>query len=200
MATKTGRQKALGVFYPWLMRLTKLMGRNTRRMENKNRVAPRQDLYALNLQRNDGTAVPLSEYRGKKILLVNTASDCGYTAQYNELQELYAQNKDRMVVIGFPANDFGEQEKADDATIADFCQLHFGVSFPLAKKSTVVKGTHQNPVFRWLTHKEQNGWNDHQPQWNFSKYLIDENGVLTHYFDPSISPMSEEVRSAIERS
>lgn len=168
-------------------------------MENQHRVVPRQDLYALTLQRNDGTPVPLSQYKGRKILVVNTASDCGYTPQYKELQELYAQNQDRLVVIGFPANDFKEQEKGGDAAIAQFCQLNFGVSFPLAKKSSVVKGPQQNPVFAWLSHKELNGWNDQQPSWNFSKYIIDENGVLTHYFDPSISPMSREVRTAIGR-
>src|SRR5687768_7885227 len=101
MAGRTGRQKALGIFYPWLMRLTKVFGKNIKRIENQAGVRPRQEFYALTLQRNDGTAVPLSEFKGKKILVVNTASDCGYTPQYKELQELYAHHKDRLVVIGF---------------------------------------------------------------------------------------------------
>jgi len=196
MAEKTIRQKILGVFYPTLMKLTKWSGKNSKVLQHQA-VPPPQDLYTLSMQKNNGQTVPLSEWKGKKLLLVNTASDCGYTPQYRELQQLYEQNKDRLVVIGFPANDFKEQEKGDDAAIAQFCQLNFGVTFPLAKKSSVVKGTGQNPVFSWLSEKNRNGWNDQQPTWNFSKYLIDEEGKLTHYFDPSISPLSAEVRTAV---
>ena len=102
-----------------------------------------------------------------------------------------------MVIIGFPANDFKEQEKGNDDDIASFCKLNFGVSFPLASKSVVVKTAQQNPVFNWLTHAAQNGWNEQAPSWNFSKYLVNEEGVLTHYFDPAIDPMSDAVTKAI---
>jgi len=132
------------------------------------------------------------------VLLVNTASDCGYTNQYDDLQKLYKQFEQKLVIIGFPANDFKEQEKGDDEAIAEFCKLNFGVTFPLAKKSSVVRSAQQNEVFRWLTDKMKNGFTSKQPSWNFSKYLVDEDGVLTHYFDPSVSPLSKEVIAAIE--
>jgi glutathione peroxidase len=130
-------------------------------------------------------------------LLVNTASNCGYTNQYNDLQKLYLQFNNQLEIIAFPANDFNEQEKGSDSDIARFCKVNFGVTFPLAKKTVVVKSSNQNNIFRWLTSKARNGWNDKAPSWNFSKYLIDEQGTLTHYFDPSISPLSEEVKKAI---
>ena len=121
-------------------------------------------------------------------MIVNTASECGYTAQYAELQQLYTKYADQLTIIGFPSNDFKEQEKGTDDEIAAFCKVNFGVTFPLAKKSSVLKGLGQNEVFQWLTMKEMNGWNEQQPTWNFSKYLIDEKGRLTHYFDPSVVP------------
>ena len=126
-------------------------------------------------------------------MIVNTASNCGYTNQYAELQKLYEHSREDLTIIAFPANDFKEQEKGSNEEIAQFCKINYGVSFPLAKKSSVVKGANQNKVFEWLTHKELNGWNDKQPSWNFSKYLIDEEGNLTHYFDPAVSPLSEQV-------
>ena len=121
-------------------------------------------------------------------MLVNTASNCGYTAQYKELEELYEKYKNQLVIIGFPANDFKEQEKGSDEEIAQFCRVNYGISFPLSKKSVVIKSPEQNPVFRWLTDKSRNGWNDKPPTWNFSKYLVNEEGTLTHYFDPAIPP------------
>ncbi|WP_315818648.1 glutathione peroxidase [Paraflavitalea speifideaquila] len=130
---------------------------------------------------------------------MNTASDCGYTNQYEDLQKLYETYKDKLVIIGFPANDFHEQEKGNDEEIAQFCKVNFGVSFPLAKKSVVIKSPEQNPVFGWLTHKALNGWNEQEPSWNFSKYLVNERGVLTHYFDPSVSPTSNVVITAIAK-
>jgi glutathione peroxidase len=148
---------------------------------------------------NNGKTLPLQELKGKKLLLVNTASDCGYTPQYSELQQLQERFRDTLQVIGFPANDFKEQEKGSDAAIAQFCHVNFGVTFPLAKKSSVVKGPHQHPVYRWLTEREQNGWNDKAPGWNFSKYLVDEQGLLTHYFDPSVAPLGTEIIQAVEQ-
>ena len=124
---------------------------------------------------------------------MNTASDCGYTPQYNDLESLYKEYKDKLVVIGFPANDFGEQEKGDDEKIAQFCKANFGVTFPLAKKSTVIKSPDQNNIFKWLSDEKLNGWNNQPPKWNFSKYLVNENGVLVGYFDSSVSPGSEEI-------
>ena len=101
------------------------------------------------------------------------------------------------MIIAFPANDFKNQEAGTDEEIEKFCTFNYGVTFPLAKKSTVVRSAEQNEVFKWLSEKKLNGWNDKAPSWNFSKYLVDENGLLTHYFDPAISPLSDEVLRAI---
>lgn len=165
---------------------------------NQKQAAPAASIYDLNVQLNNGHSLSLNNYKGKKLLLVNTASNCGYTGQYNDLQELYQRFNDQLEIIGFPANDFAEQEKGDDQQIAEFCQINFGVTFPLAKKSVVLHSNEQNQVFQWLTDKKLNGWNDKMPSWNFSKYLVNEEGILTHYFDPSISPLSNEVITAIE--
>ena len=132
------------------------------------------------------------------MLLVNTASDCGYTPQYTDLQKLYEEQKDKLVIIGFPANDFKEQEKGTDEEIAQFCKLNYGVTFPLMKKSVVIKSGEQNPIYKWLTDVKQNGWNEEQHSWNFSKYLISEDGVLLNYFGPSISPTSSSVTDAVK--
>ena len=137
------------------------------------------------------------KFRGKKVLLVNTASDCGYTGQYDELEKLYKQFQNKLVILGFPANDFKEQEKGTDEEIAQFCKINYGVTFPLIKKSSVIRGTEQNEVFQWLSDKSKNGWNDQQPTWNFAKYLVNENGVLTNYFAPSLSPLDETIVNAI---
>lgn len=146
---------------------------------------------------NDGSELSFENLKGKKVLIVNTASNCGYTHQYAELQELYENQKKNLLVLAFPSNDFKEQEKGSDEEIARFCQVNFGVRFPLAKKSVVIKGQGQNKVFEWLTHKELNGWNEQPPSWNFSKYLVNEKGILTHYFDPAVSPSDPEVLKAI---
>jgi glutathione peroxidase len=107
------------------------------------------------------------------------------------------KHHDKLTVIAFPANDFQEQEKGSDEQIGNFCKINFGVTFPIALKSSVVKGNDQQKVFQWLTDKTKNGWNNQSPSWNFSKYLINEEGVLMNYFDPAISPLSEEVLKAI---
>ena len=128
---------------------------------------------------------------------MNTASDCGYTDQYEALESLYEKNMEKLIIIGFPANDFKEQEKGNDEEIAQFCKINYGVTFPLAKKSVVLKEADQNRIFQWLTHKEENGWLNETPSWNFCKYLINEEGVLTHYFESGIEPLSVQVISAI---
>ena len=112
----------------------------------------------------------------------------GFTGQYEELENLYRENKDKLVILGFPANDFKEQEKKDNADIASFCKINYGVSFQLMQKSQVVKGAAQNPVFQWLSQPAQNGWCEQAPLWNFSKYLIDEQGVLQGFYSQMISP------------
>lgn len=194
----TLRQKILKAVYPawtWWGRFT---GKNTTELSNKT-AKPQVSFYTLNATRNDGSNFDLTSLKGKKVLVVNTASDCGYTPQYSALQQLSEQYRDKVVVLGFPANDFKEQEKGTDEEIASFCKLNFGVTFPLMKKSVVIKGNQQNDVFKWLTDPSQNGWNKRQPSWNFSKYLVDEQGMLINYFDPAISPMDKDVLNAIEK-
>jgi glutathione peroxidase len=194
----TYRQKILKAVYPVWMWWANLRGKNVTELSGKKR--PAVSFYSLKVAANDGSELDFATLKGKKILLVNTASNCGYTNQYDDLQKLSEEYKEKLVVIGFPANDFKEQEKGTDEEIATFCKANYGVNFPLVKKSTVIKSPEQNSVFRWLTDSTQNGWNNKAPSWNFSKYLVNEEGLLTNYFDPSISPMSKDVLDAIKAS
>lgn len=200
MENLTLRQQLSKKAYPLLMKLSRFVGGHGKVRQNKEGKPPQSPVYDLNIALNDGTELPLHSLRGRKILVVNTASDCGYTEQYSELQQLSDRFDGKLAIIGFPANDFKEQEKGSDAAIAQFCTRNFGVRFPLARKSSVVKGQGQHPVFAWLSQPDKNGWNDQPPVWNFSKYLLDEQGRLTHYFGPAISPLGNEVKNAIEKS
>ena len=194
------RQRILRFFYPVWMLFTRIKNKNMEIIKNEERSQPAAPFYSLSVLLNNNTSLSFNTLRSKKVLVVNTASNCGYTHQYAELQKLYEQYKDQLQIIAFPANDFKEQEKGSDEEIATFCQVNYGVSFPLAKKSIVVKQQQQNDVFRWLTHKELNGWNDTEPSWNFSKYLVNEQGLLTHYFGPSVSPLDSSVIEAINKN
>ncbi|MFM2138664.1 MAG: hypothetical protein RJA57_971 [Bacteroidota bacterium] len=194
--TMTYRQKILRTLYPALMWVTDRFG--STRLINDRQVQPPASFYDLRMQTTDGTEWSLDTFRGKKVLIVNTASDCGYTAQYDALQKLYEQYGDRLVILAFPANDFKQQEKGSDADIAGFCRRNYGVTFPLAKKSVVIRSSQQHPVFQWLTDASRNGWCDKAPKWNFSKYLVDEKGMLVGYFDPSISPLSRSITERIQ--
>lgn len=191
----TYRQKVLKAVYPVWMWWAKLTGKNTKELSGTKQ--PPISFYSLKAALNNGDTLDFSSLQGKKVMLVNTASDCGYTNQYSDLQKLSEQYKGRLVVIGFPANDFKEQEKGTDDEIAKFCKANYGVTFPLAKKSVVIKTAQQNPVYQWLTDSSKNGWNEKQPSWNFTKYIVNENGVLTNYFGPSISPLSRDVVKSI---
>ncbi|UOR06012.1 glutathione peroxidase [Hymenobacter aerilatus] len=182
--------------YPLIMRLSKSSSKG-KVLTSKQQAGAPVSFYSLAGLRNNGQRLPFEELKGKKVLLVNTASNCGYTNQYAELQQLSEQFADELVILGFPANDFAEQEKADDKTIEQFCQVNFGVSFPLMQKSVVVKTPAQNPVYQWLSQARQNGWNEQAPDWNFSKYLVSEDGHLLGYFGPAVSPLSEDVAGSI---
>lgn len=192
----TYRQKVLKAIYPVVMWWSKFRGKNA--TELKNDKLPPVSFYSLKGEKNNGDTLDFGSLKGKKVLLVNTASDCGYTNQYDDLQELSEKYRDKLVVIGFPANDFKEQEKGTDEEIAAFCKLNFGVTFPLMRKSIVKKSPDQNPVFKWLTDSTRNGWNNKPPSWNFAKYIVDEEGRLTHYFGSSISPLNKDVIKALE--
>ena len=192
----TIRQKFLKAVYPMLMWGTKLAGANSTILTNE-KATPAVSFYSLQTATNDGGTLDFSTLKGKRILLVNTASDCGYTDQYAELETLYQQYKNTVEIIAFPANDFKEQEKGTDEEIGAFCKKNYGVTFPIMARSIVIKSGGQNPVFQWLTNAASNGWNSKAPSWNFSKHLINEKRQLTHYFAPSISPLSKEIIEAI---
>lgn len=194
----TLKQTVLKTMYPILMKAGKWFGVKAKVETTKDNVRPFIPFYSLMATTNSGKQILFSDFKGKKVLIVNTASDCGYTAQFYELEKLNELYKEHVAIIGFPANDFKEQETGTDAEIAAFCHATFGIQFPLVKKSKVVKGNQQNEVYQWLTDKNKNGWNDREPEWNFSKYLVNEEGVLTHYFGPSISPLSDELRKNLE--
>ena len=135
----TVRQKILRAVYPLWVGVAKIAGKNAKVLTNKDHIAPAHPIYDLTVTLNSGKQQPLSEFKGKKILLVNTASNCGYTPQYDDLEKLYLKYESNLVVLGFPANDFKEQEKGDDTEIAEFCRINFGVTFPLAKKAPWLK-------------------------------------------------------------
>ena len=148
-------------------------------------------IYTFKVQNIDGKQLDLKKYKGKKILIVNTASKCGYTVQYAELQKLADAYKGKLVVIGFPANNFGGQEPGENLNIKEFCKKNFGVTFPLAEKSSV-KGDDINPLFKYLTTTENPDFKG-DIKWNFEKFLIDENGQLIHRFRSAVKPMSPEI-------
>ena len=189
------KQMILKAIYPLTKWFANRNDNATRSLTN-DRKTPESPIYDLPATTIDGSAFNLHDLKGKKILLVNTASDCGYTAQYDGLEKLYRLHGSQLVILGFPANDFHSQEKGSDTEIAAFCRKNFGVSFPLFQKSSVVKGTAQNPVFKWLTDKHKNGWNEQAPSWNFCKYLVDEEGKLVGYFGSAVEPMSDELLKA----
>lgn len=194
----TYRQKILKAVYPAFMWLTNLTGKRNQVLYGPG-TEPPVPFYSLSGTLNNGTPLDMGQLKGKKVLLVNTASDCGYTNQYANLEKLYQQYAGKLVVICFPANDFKEQEQGSDTTIAAFCKLNYGVSFPLMKKSSVVKGPEQNVIFHWLTDRSQNGWNEKPPNWNFCKYLVDEQGKLIGFYASSVEPLSPEIIKNIEK-
>ncbi len=191
----TYRQKVLKTVYPVFMWFTKMTNKNTKVLTGTK--TPPVSFYSLKGILNNGDTLDFASLKGKKIVLVNTASDCGYTNQYAALQQLAEENKNSLTIIGFPANDFKEQEKGSDKEIAEFCKANYGVTFPLMQKSVVIKSPLQNPVYQWLTDEAKNGWNTKAPSWNFSKYFINEEGVLKNYFGPSVSPLGEEIKKAL---
>ena len=152
--------------------------------------------YDLNATSIDGKKINFNQYRGKKVLIVNTASSCGYTYQYEGLQKLHDLYGENVVVLGFPANDFLYQERGSDSEIADFCEKNYGVTFQMFSKVTT-KGRNQSPVYTWLTNKDLNGWNEKKPTWNFCKYLINEDGDLVAFFDKTVKPLSKEITSQL---
>jgi len=151
--------------------------------------------YDFKLKSIEGKEFSLAKYKGKKVLIVNTASQCGYTPQYAELQKLAETYKDKLVVVGFPANNFGGQEPGTDPTIKEFCKARYGVTFPLSTKISV-KGDDIDPLFKFLTNEPNPDFTG-EIKWNFEKFLIDENGKLIHRYRSATTPMSPEITKAI---
>ena len=147
----------------------------------------------------NGEIFDMSSLKGKKVLVVNTASKCGFTPQYEQLEELYEKYKDTgFTVIGFPANDFKNQEPGSTEEIKAFCTLNYGVTFPMMDKVST-KGEDQSPIYEWLTHKSKNEVKDSEVAWNFQKYMIDEDGKLVDFKASKVSPMSDEIINWIEK-
>jgi glutathione peroxidase len=155
-----------------------------------------KSVYDFKLRTLEGEEISLAKFKGKKLLLVNVASECGYTPQYKNLEELYEQYGQKVVVIGFPANNFGAQEPGTAPEIREFCTKNYGVKFPMMEKISV-KGDDAHPLYKWLSNKEENGVCSDAPKWNFCKYLIDENGRVVKFFSSKIDPLSPEITSLL---
>lgn len=157
----------------------------------------KNSVYQFKVPSLDGGTIDFASFKGKKILIVNTASECGYTPQYEDLQKLYIAYKDKLVIVGFPANNFGKQEPGTNEQIKEFCKKNYGVTFPMAAKVSV-KGDDIAPIFKWLTTKSLNGVIDAEIKWNFNKFLLDEKGALIAYFPSKVKPMDEEIISQLK--
>jgi len=163
---------------------------------NTNNIAPKKSFYELEAISLDGKKISFDQYKNKKILIVNVASKCGYTYQYEGLQKLQDIYQDKVIVLGFPANDFFNQESGSNEEIEEFCETNYGITFPMFEKTTT-KGKKQSPIYQWLTNKDFNGWNAQRPTWNFCKYLVNEQGKLVGFFDSKVKPLSEEITSLL---
>lgn len=168
-----------------------LIGINTINKTEKMETAT-TSLYNIEINSISGDKINLADYKGKKILFVNVASECGFTPQYEGLQELYELYKDKLMIIGVPSNQFGGQEPGTAEQIQSFCKLNFGVTFLITEKVDV-KGKNQHPLYTWLTKKENNDVKSSSVKWNFQKYLVDENGDLIDYYFSLTKPMSKKI-------
>ncbi len=169
--------------------------------ESKNQpktiaMAPVKSFYDFKLKSIDGKTIDFSQYKGKKLLIVNTASKCGFTKQYAALEELHEKYGDKVVILGFPANNFGGQEPGSNGEIQEFCKKNYGVKFQMFEKISVT-GEDQHPLYQWLSKKDMNGWNDQAPSWNFCKYLINEKGELVKFYPSKVEPMDKDLLGAI---
>ena len=158
--------------------------------------ATAKSIHTFKVDALDGSTIDFSAFKGKKILVVNTASECGYTAQYEGLEALYKKYQYKLVIVGFPANNFGGQEPGSNQQIKEFCKKNYGVSFPMAAKISV-EGSDIAPIYKWLCSKAENGVMDAKISWNFNKFLLDENGFIIAKFESKVKPMSNELVSKL---
>lgn len=170
--------------------------------QNKNtsttKTMEKQNIYQFKVEDLSGKTFDFSTLKGKKILVVNTASKCGLTPQYKDLEKIYKEYKDKnFVIVGFPANNFGKQEPGTNAEIETFCQMNYGVTFPMMSKISV-KGSDMHPIYQFLTQKAKNGLQDSDVEWNFQKYLINEKGELEKVISPQVLPTDAAIVSWIK--
>lgn len=189
------RQKIMATIYPAILFMGKVFGAKAKVVTNQQHIKSMEPLPLNTIILNNGKPLSTLLTNNKKILFVNTASGCGYTPQYAQLQQLQ-NNNNNVVVIAFPANDFLNQEAKNNEAIAQFCQVNYGVSFPLSQKTTVV-GNNMHPIFSWLTSPAKNGWCSQTPEWNFSKYLVAETGELLGYFGSGVSPLDKRLTALL---
>lgn len=194
----TVKQTILKFIYPLIGKLSGLKNKESGIYSNTRQTSAVVPFYSLHATLANKSGFDFTTLKGKKVMLVNVASNCGFTAQYDELEKLSQLYKSSLVVLGFPANDFKGQEPGSDEEIENFCRVNYGVSFPIFTKASVIKPGQQE-VFAWLTSKDKNGWNDLQPSWNFCKYLVNENGELHATFKSHVSPLDKEVLKMIEQ-
>jgi glutathione peroxidase len=150
-----------------------------------------EGIHSFTINDIENQPINLSEFKGKKILIVNVASECGYTNQYKDLQTLHKQYGDKVVVLGLPCNDFGGQEPGSEKEIQEFCEMTYGITFTITEKVGIKSDIH--PIYQWLTQKDKNGVSDNEVKWNFHKFLIDENGNLVKSLPSKVNPMDDEI-------
>jgi glutathione peroxidase len=163
---------------------------------NGNKTKAPISFYNLSFVSLTGETVKMSSFKGKKIIIVNVASRCGFTPQYGEFEKVQQKYKDKIQIIGFPCNQFGMQEPGSANEIKEFCSSNYGVTFPISEK-VKVKGNNKSPVYEWLTNKNLNGWNSTAPSWNFCKYIISEEGDLMAFFSSKVLPNDKEIETLI---
>ena len=165
-------------------------------IEHEGVVNGSKSFYDLSINDINGEEINLERFKGKKIMIVNVASRCGYTSQYEDLQSLYEKNKDKLEIIAVPCNDYGSQESGSNSDIKNFCETNYGVSFTMGSKQKI-KSSPMSDLYRWLSDPKQNGWNSSLPSWNFCKYVINEDGQLTHFLRSGVSPTGKEMSEII---
>ena len=168
-----------------ILSITLLKGQTIMSKKNKS-------IFDYKVKDINGNELTLGDFKSKKILIVNVASNCGYTRQYKDLQELQEKYKDKVQVLAFPCNDFGRQEPGTASEIKEFCEINYGVTFPIMEKIKI-KNVPAHPIYNWLGDSKLNGWNDKKPKWNFHKYLIDESGKLIDTFNSGTNPLSSKI-------
>ncbi|MEZ4804895.1 MAG: glutathione peroxidase [Bacteroidia bacterium] len=173
----------------------------SRKIDNSNQTTTSMSIYDIKLKSLDGTSeINMADYKGKYVVIVNTASECGFTPQYEDLQNFYAKYKDKnVVVLGCPCNQFGGQEPGTASEIATFCQKNYGVTFPLTEKIDV-KGENQHPLYQWLTQKKNNGVEDFTVKWNFNKFVVNPEGKLVYYFASGVKPNDAEFLKSVNQN